>query len=56
MKEVKAGEKITRENVRSIRPGFGIHPKYLFEILGKEFNQAFEKGTPLQIKMINTKK
>jgi len=56
VKEVKAGEKITRENVRSIRPGFGIHPKYLFEILGKEFNQAFEKGTPLQIKMINTKK
>ena len=56
VKEVKAGEKITRENVRSIRPGFGMHPKYLFEILGKEFNQAFEKGTPLQIKMINTKK
>ena len=52
VKEVKAGEKITRENVRSIRPGFGMHPKYLFEILGKEFNQDFKKGTPMTKEMI----
>jgi pseudaminic acid synthase len=47
VKDVKAGEKITRENVKSIRPGFGMHPKYLFKVLGKEFNQDSEKGTPL---------
>jgi len=52
VKEVKAGEKITRENVRSIRPGFGMHPKYLSEVLGKEFNQDFEKGTPMTKEMI----
>ena len=52
VKEVKAGEKITRENVRSIRPGFGMHPKYLSEVLGKEFNQDFEKGTPMSFEII----
>ena len=50
---VKAGEKITRENVRSIRPGFGMHPKYLSEVLGKEFNQDFKKGTPITFECIN---
>jgi pseudaminic acid synthase len=52
VKEVKVGEKITRENVRSIRPGFGMHPKYLSELLGKEFNQDFEKGTPMSLKFV----
>ena len=47
VKDVKPGEKITRENVRSIRPGFGMHPKYLSEIIGKEFCQDIEKGTPM---------
>ena len=56
VKEVKAGEKITRENVRSIRPGFGMHPKYLSEVLGKEFNQDFKRGTPLSREMIIQKK
>jgi pseudaminic acid synthase len=52
VKDVKAGEKITRENVKSIRPGFGMHPKYLFEVLGKEFNQDFEKGTPMSKELL----
>ena len=47
VKEVKAGEKITRENVRSIRPGFGMHPKYYNEILGKKISQDIKRGTPL---------
>lgn len=50
---VKVGEKVTRENVKSIRPGFGIHPKYLSEILGKQFKQNVEKGTPLNWDLIN---
>jgi pseudaminic acid synthase len=33
---MKAGDVITEKNVRSIRPGFGMHPKYYNEILGKE--------------------
>ena len=44
VKDVKAGDVITEENVRSIRPGYGLHPKYLSEILGKTFSQDVEKG------------
>ncbi len=47
VKDVKEGDKITQENVRSIRPGFGLHPKYQGEILGKKFSQNLKKGTPL---------
>ena len=52
VKDVKIGEKITRENIRSIRPGFGIHPKYLSELLGKEFNQNIKAGEPLTFNLI----
>jgi pseudaminic acid synthase len=45
-KDVKAGEIITTENVRSVRPGFGLAPKYLHEILGKPFRRDSTKGTP----------
>jgi pseudaminic acid synthase len=47
VKDVKAGEKITRENVRSIRPGFGMHPKYLSEIIGRNFKLNLKMGEPL---------
>lgn len=53
VKDVKAGEKLSKENVRSIRPGFGLHPKYLSEIIGKEFNQDIAMGKPLSLKDIN---
>ncbi len=52
VKDVKAGETITHDNVRSIRPGFGMHPKHLSEIVGKTFEQDLEKGTPLSFEMI----
>ena len=47
VKDVRAGDKITRENVRSIRPGFGMHPKFFKDVLGKSFKKDFSKGTPL---------
>ncbi|WP_271808469.1 pseudaminic acid synthase [Clostridium beijerinckii] len=50
---VKAGEKITEKNVRSVRPGYGISPKYLPQILGKSFKESYEKGTPLDFQYIN---
>jgi len=34
-KDIQIGELITLENIRSVRPGYGLHPKYLNEILGK---------------------
>ena len=52
VKDVKEGEEITRENVRSIRPGFGIHPKYFREIIGKKFKLDLEKGTPMSFETI----
>ena len=45
--DVEAGEIITDKNVRCIRPGYGLHPKYLPQILGKKFRKDFEKGTRL---------
>jgi pseudaminic acid synthase len=42
--DIKSGEIITKDNVRSIRPGYGLHPKYYFEILGKIANKDLEKG------------
>lgn len=53
VQEVKAGEKITQKNVRSIRPGYGLHPKYYDQILGKTWRKDVGKGTPLQKEMIN---
>ena len=50
---VKKGDVITIENVRSVRPGYGMHPKYLKDILGKTVNQNIEKGTPLKWEQIN---
>lgn len=47
VEDVKAGESFTEENVRSIRPGFGLHPRYLEQIIGKNARKDIEKGTPL---------
>ena len=52
VKDMKAGEEITGENVRSIRPGFGMHPRYYYEILGKKIKSDVEAGTGLTNKMI----
>ena len=48
VEDIKKGSVITEDNVRSIRPGFGLHPKYLNEILGKKVNQNLNKGTPFE--------
>ena len=51
--DVKAGETISEKNIRSVRPGYGLHPKYYKEMLGKKFNEDFKKGTPLSMDMFN---
>ena len=51
-KNVTIGETISKDNVRSIRPGFGLHPKEFPSIIGKKFSQNQEKGTPLSWDMI----
>lgn len=53
VEDIKAGEEITEKNVRSIRPGYGLHPKYYKEVLGKTFTSDTIKGTPLSLGLIN---
>ena len=55
VQDIKKGEKITSNNVRSIRPGYGISPKYLKQILGKIAIVDIKRGTPLEWRMIDDK-
>ena len=52
VKDIKKGEKITEENVRSIRPGYGMHPKYLSFVVNKCVKVNVIKGEPLNWIMI----
>lgn len=52
VKDVKKGEVLTEENIRSIRPGDGMAPKYYGEVLGKKASCDIEFGTPLQWELI----
>lgn len=52
VQDIGAGEVFTEQNIRSIRPGFGLHPKFLKQILGKKASRDLERGTPLQKKFI----
>ena len=52
VKDIKKGEKFTEENVRSIRPGYGVHPKYYDDILGKRVNIDLKAGTPLSMEYL----
>ena len=44
VKDMPAGTIITEEYIRSIRPGFGLHPKFLNDIIGKKVNRDLKKG------------
>lgn len=52
VKDIKSGEKFTEENVRSIRPGFGMETKYIDDIIGREAKVDIEKGTPMSWDLI----
>lgn len=47
VKDVKAGEVFTEDNVRSIRPNFGLHTMYYEDVIGKKAKTDIAKGTPL---------
>lgn len=47
--DIKEGEIFTEKNLRSVRPGFGLHPKYYNQLLGKKATTHLEKGTPMQL-------
>lgn len=52
VKDIKKGEKFTKENVRSIRPGYGLAPKYYDEIIDKTAATDIERGMPLSWQVI----
>ncbi|WP_299661718.1 pseudaminic acid synthase [uncultured Psychromonas sp.] len=53
VKDIKVGEKFTADNVRSIRPGFGLPPKYYDVVLKRTAEQDVSKGTALTFNMLN---
>ncbi len=52
VKDVKAGEKVSSENVKSIRPGQGLHTRYIVQITGCSFKKDVARGSPLTWDMI----
>ncbi|MZK49876.1 pseudaminic acid synthase [Clostridium beijerinckii] len=52
VKDIKEGEMFTNENIRSIRPGFGLETKYIKNIIGKKAKKNILKGTPMQWDLI----
>jgi sialic acid synthase SpsE len=50
--DLKKGESFTEENVRSIRPGHGLHTRHLRQVIGKTASRDIERGTPLAWELI----
>jgi pseudaminic acid synthase len=56
VEDVKRGEAFTKQNVRSIRPGHGLHTRHLAEVLGQSAARDIELGTPLSWDLIDREK
>jgi pseudaminic acid synthase len=52
VESIKAGEYITEQNVRSIRPGYGLHPKHYKDVMGKKAKIDLVYGTPLKLDLL----
>ena len=52
VKDIAAGEKLSEQNIRSIRPGLGLAPKFLPDVLGRPASRALKRGTALDWSMI----
>lgn len=53
VEDIQIGEQFNMANIKSIRPGNGLHPKYFREILGKKATEKISRGTPLNFSHIN---
>ena len=53
VKDVKKGELLTMENLRSIRPADGLPPRYIDQLLGKVVNRDIARGTPMNIEYVD---
>jgi len=54
-KDMKAGEVLSRENLRVVRPGYGLPPKHFDALLGKTVKKYVQKGTPVRWDIVNDK-
>ncbi len=52
VKDIAAGEPLTEENTRIIRPGYGLKPKYITDILGMRADRALKRGTPITFEVL----
>lgn len=52
IKDIEEGEKITKDDIAIIRPGFGLHPKYYNDILGKKVIRSLERGDRMSLQDI----
>lgn len=50
--DIKAGDILTDKNLRSVRPGYGLHPRFLDDCLGKKINRDLEKGDRMKLEYI----
>lgn len=53
-KDINKGERITEDNIRIIRPAYGIRPKYFNDVLGRAVTQDIKKGTPLTMDFLSS--
>lgn len=51
-KDIESGQTITEKNMRSIRPGYGLHPRHYYELLGKKTSKKIGKGTPVDWSLV----
>jgi pseudaminic acid synthase len=56
VKDMRAGEVITDDCIRSVRPGYGLQPKYLNDALGRQVSSKVKFGTPLSFDLIQKRK
>ena len=52
VRDMQAGELFTADNVRSIRPGHGLHTRHLEEVIGRKASKAIQRGTPLSWELV----
>lgn len=55
VRDIRKGESFTEKNIRSIRPGFGLAPKYLGKMIGKKARKDIARGTPLKMGEVSFK-
>ena len=53
VEDIERGERLTADNVRSIRPGQGLAPEFLKQVIGRKAKRPIRKGTPLNWEMID---